>query len=56
MVLQYIYYFGDGVNECSGPVIRINPHEIHVEDSSWIDVLYVSHGHVRKIIVHNIKG
>ncbi|KAK5999201.1 Cytochrome P450 monooxygenase hepH [Cladobotryum mycophilum] len=24
-----------------GPVVRINPHEIHVDDASWVDKLYV---------------
>ncbi|KAI2465613.1 putative flavonoid 3-hydroxylase [Annulohypoxylon bovei var. microspora] len=26
-----------------GPVIRINPHEIHVRDSTWLDTLYRGH-------------
>lgn len=31
---------------CPGPVIRINPDEIHVEDKNWLDTLYVGPAHV----------
>ncbi|GAP93176.1 putative cytochrome P450 [Rosellinia necatrix] len=28
-----------------GPVVRINPHEVHVEDSTWLDTLYCGSSH-----------
>ncbi|KAI1484476.1 putative flavonoid 3-hydroxylase [Biscogniauxia mediterranea] len=28
-----------------GPIIRINPHEIHVEDSEWVETIYISPGY-----------
>lgn len=34
-------------NTTLGPIIRINPHEIHVRDSTWLDTLYISPAAVR---------
>ncbi|KAI0204166.1 cytochrome P450 [Astrocystis sublimbata] len=31
----------DELHEHYGPVVRINPHEIHIKDSSWLDTLYI---------------
>lgn len=31
----------------AGPVVRINPHEIHVSDPDWLDTIYPGPGSVR---------
>lgn len=43
---QYIYEI-ERLHEIYGPVVRINPEEIHVKDSEWFDVLFAGPGHVR---------
>ncbi|KAL9129093.1 MAG: hypothetical protein Q9217_002365 [Psora testacea] len=37
----------DRMHERYGPVVRINPHEIHVSDPTWLDTLYPGPGPVR---------
>ncbi|KAI4283741.1 MAG: hypothetical protein L6R38_001955 [Xanthoria sp. 2 TBL-2021] len=41
----------DHLNQLSttllGPIVRINPYEIHVSDPSWLDTLYPGPGPVR---------
>ncbi|KAL6866099.1 hypothetical protein ACO1O0_002199 [Amphichorda felina] len=41
---QYMWEM-DRLHEQYGPIIRINPHEIHVSDSSWVDTLYTGPAH-----------
>ena len=43
---QFVYEL-DRLHAIHGPVIRINPEEIHVKDSKWFDVLYTGPGHTR---------
>ena len=31
----------------AGPIVRINPDEIHVKDPTWLDTIYSGPGHVR---------
>lgn len=44
------------LTEVPGPVVRVNPHEIHVEDSTWVDTLYSGPAHVSqsKLTVLNL--
>ncbi|KAI4093907.1 MAG: hypothetical protein LQ339_007589 [Xanthoria mediterranea] len=37
----------DRMHERYGPIVRINPHEIHVSDGAWLDTLYPGPGPVR---------
>ena len=39
-----------GVFICAGPIVRINPHEIHVSDPTWLDTLYTGPGPVRALL------
>lgn len=32
-----------------GPIVRINPHEIHVKDSAWVETLYAGSTGVRNM-------
>jgi hypothetical protein len=56
MVSEEIYYFSCPVlgwsliksmlinrHSCLGPIIRITPHELHVDDYTFWDTLYVKH-------------
>ena len=35
------------MHEAYGPIVRINPHELHIEDSTWVNILYSGSGQVR---------
>ncbi|MCJ1289196.1 hypothetical protein MMC34_000728 [Xylographa carneopallida] len=37
----------DQMHEKYGPIVRINPDEIHVKDSTWLDVIYSGPGPIR---------
>lgn len=30
----------------AGPIVRINPHELHVSDSQWLDTIFCGPAHV----------
>lgn len=40
-------YEVERMHERYGPIVRINPHEIHVSDPTWLDSLYPGPGPVR---------
>ncbi|MCJ1436764.1 hypothetical protein MMC27_006146 [Xylographa pallens] len=40
-------YEVDRMHEEYGPIVRINPDEIHVKDPTWLDVIYSGPGHIR---------
>ncbi|MCJ1312339.1 hypothetical protein MMC25_006013 [Agyrium rufum] len=40
-------YEVDRMHDKYGPIVRINPDEIHVKDPEWIDILYSGPGQVR---------
>ncbi|KAK3669356.1 hypothetical protein LTR78_010779 [Recurvomyces mirabilis] len=39
-----------------GPIIRINPEEVHISDPEWFDVLYAGPGHIRDRSVRTNRG
>lgn len=39
-----------------GPIVRINPEEIHISDPEWFGVLYVGPGHTRDRSVRTNRG
>lgn len=39
-----------------GPIVRINPEEIHISDPKWFGVLYVGPGHARDRSVRTNRG
>jgi hypothetical protein len=41
---------------CSGPIVRINPHEVHCSDISFADEIYAVGGRKRDKPVHQING
>ncbi|KXH25873.1 cytochrome P450 [Colletotrichum simmondsii] len=46
---QFIWHYAE-LHEEYGPIIRINPWELHIQDSSFYDVLYSSSRHSSKLI------
>lgn len=36
---------------CVGPIVRINPEEIHLSDSNWLDTLYPGPSRYVELIV-----
>jgi hypothetical protein len=36
---QFMYEM-ERMHRIYGPIVRINPHEIHIQDSSWTETLY----------------
>lgn len=41
---------------CSGPIVRINPDELHCSDVSFADEIYAVSGRKRDKPVHQING
>ncbi|KAK4553806.1 hypothetical protein LTR86_008981 [Recurvomyces mirabilis] len=39
-----------------GPIIRINPEEVHISDPEWFDILYAGPGHARNRSVRTNRG
>lgn len=40
----------------SGPIVRINPHEVHCNDAQFIDEIYAVGGRKRDKPFHQVSG
>jgi hypothetical protein len=41
-------------NQATGPIVRINPDELHVKDPEWVEVLYASPLNVRTKVEYSL--
>lgn len=46
----------DHASRTTGPIVRINPHEVHCNDISFADEIYAVGGRKRDKPVHQING
>ena len=51
MIKKTCYDKVNGLSVCAGPIVRINPHELHVSDPAWLDTLYTGPGPVGALTI-----
>ena len=44
------------LHDIYGPIVRINPDELHIRDPTWFDTLYAGPGHIRDKYQPAVKG